>query len=435
MKQSCQPVLLIIFLLFSQQSFAQNPDKDFRDMEKYYEQGNYVDATQKAISFLRVRPTKKKAQEILATSFNMAMEDLRIEISDLKERSRSFSGDATVNDRRKIMDKYKLMRELDRGGREIVRVIPKQKVPLEFDRVNVSTELEAAQKSLDEAIELAAEMHYKEGLRLKENQDRESQKNAAKKFKAALNYVANYKDCDALYSTARKNAITRVAILPFINKSGVTQYGDVGEMTSDKLRAGILNNDAASEFIEIITRDQLDVVIREHNLNRTNDIIDQSTIAAYGKVLGIHLILTGKVMQVAVEHRQTIHDGARASTKRVITGTRNYTDSKGVKRSESIWGEVTAQNYYHHKTAFASMNGSYELIDVQTGRLVTSGQFRETKEWENHWSTYTGDQLAAEAPRGYDSGEMPTPSKSELAIMVMERLGTKISSDVINFIK
>jgi hypothetical protein len=263
MKQSCQPFLLIIFLLFSQQSFAQDPDKDFRDMEKYYEQGNYVEATLKAISFLRVRPTKKKAQEVLSHSFNMAMEDLRIGIDDLKDRSRSFTGDATVDDRRKIIDKYKLMRELDRGGREIVRVIPKQKVPLEFDRVNVSTELEAAQKSLDDAIELAAEMHYKEGLRLKENQDRESQKNAAKKFKAALNYVANYKDCDALYSAARKNAITRVAILPFINKSGVTQYGDVGEMTSDKLRAAILNNDAASEFIEIITRDQLDVVIRE----------------------------------------------------------------------------------------------------------------------------------------------------------------------------
>ena len=41
----------------------------------------------------------------------------------------------------------------------------KKKVKLEFDRVNVTEELALANKSLDEAINLAAEMHYKNGIK------------------------------------------------------------------------------------------------------------------------------------------------------------------------------------------------------------------------------------------------------------------------------
>jgi hypothetical protein len=430
-------ILLIILLVgsISFNSFSQDPDRDYRDMENYYKQGDYVNATLKAISFLRVRPNKKHAQEILSMSFNMATEDLKTEINDLKDRSKNFSGDGTVDDRRKIIDRYKLLRDIDRQGREIVRVIPKQKVPLEFDQVSVSTDMEAAEKSLDESIGQASEMHYQNGLRIKASADRESQKSAAKEFRTAMEYTPNYKDCSSLYATAQKNGTTRVAIIPFVNKSGVNAYGEVGEMTSDKLRAGILNNAAASEFIEMYTRDQLDVVMREHNLNMTNDIMDKQSIAEFGKALGIHIIITGKVMQVSAEYRETIHDGARLNTVRVATGTRNYVDSKGYKHSETVWGDVSANNYYHHKTAVATINGSYEMIDIESGRVLATDQFRETWEWINNWSTYQGDQRAASSPSNFDSGEQAPPSKTELANKVIDRLGNKIASDVINLIK
>jgi len=429
--------LLIIFLfgLISFNSFSQDPNRDYRDMEKYYEQGDYLNPTLKAISFLRVRPKKKKAQKVLSVSFNMAMEDLRYKINDLKDRSRQFTGDGTVNDRETVLEKYKLIRDLDRQGREIVRIIPKQKVPLEFDRVSVASQMNEARIKLDEAIVLATEMHYKEGLKLRQLAGRENQKNAAKEFGRAMDYTGGYKDGQSLYAEARKNATTRVAILPFINKSGVRTFGEVGEMTSDKLRAGILNNNAAMEFIEIYTRDQLDVVIQEHNLNMTNDIIDQQTIAAFGKASGIHLIVTGKVMQVAAEQKQTIHDGSRRNTVRVITGTQNYTDSNGKRRSKSVWGEVSADNYHHHKRSIATINGSYDMINVESGRVLDSDQFRETFEWKNDWSTYRGDQRAATIPSGYDSGELASPSRTELANKVIDRLGNKVASDVINLIK
>lgn len=426
---------LTAILMICGQSNAQDPNKDYRAMHKYYDQGDYVNATLKAISFLRVRPKKKKAQEVLSVSFNMAMEDLRIEISDLKDNTRSFEGDETVYDRRKIIEKYKLMRKLDRQGREIVRIIPKQKVPLEFDRVSVSSQLEEGQKKLDDAIASATEMHYEEGLMLKQLSGRENQKKAAKAFRRAINYTDGYKDSQRLYNEAKKKATTRVAILPFVNKSGVMTYGEVGEMTSDKLRAGILNNTQAMEFIEIYTRDQLDIVMQEHNLNMTNEIIDQQTIAEFGRALGIHIIITGKVMQVAAEQKQTIHDGARRNTVRVVTGQRTAYNSAGKPYKQNVWGDVWADNYHHHKRAISTINGSYEMIDVESGRVLASDQFRESYEWKNSWSTYKGDQRAATRPTGFHSGEKASPSKTELANKVIDRLGLKVASDVINLIK
>ena len=75
------------------------------------------------------------------------------------------------------------------------------------------------------------------------------------------------------------------------------------------------------------------------------------------------------------------------------------------------------------------------MINVESGRVLDSDQFRETFEWKNDWSTYRGDQRAATIPSGYDSGELASPSRTELANKVIDRLGNKVASDVINLIK
>lgn len=429
-------ILVIAALLMHVLSVqSQTPVQNNRAMKEYYDKGDYVNATLKAIDFLRTNEGNKNAQEILSVSFNMALEDIQNEINDMKERSKTFSGDETVNTRREIIRKYELLKDLDRKGREIVRIIPKQKVPLEFDKINISSEFEAAQKSLDESIEMAAEMHHKSGNELKNKPDRESQKAAAKEFKNAESFVPGYKDCKALYEDARKKGTTRVAILPFENLSGVSRFGEVGEMISDKLRAAILNSNSASEFIEIYTRDQLNVILQEHDLNMNSGILKNGTVAKFGQALGIHLIITGKVMQLSSEQRQSIHDEARINTVNVIVGHQNYIDNQGKTRSRTIWGDVSARNYQHHKSAVASINGSYEMIDIESGRVVASSQFAEQYNWENHWATYTGDERAAVRPAGFDNGELPAPGQTELANKVIDILGDKIARNVVNFIK
>jgi TolB-like protein len=435
MKKSKHLLMLVALFLFGLMLHAQTPGQNRGEMKDYYDHGDYVNASLKAIEFLRTNEKNKNAQEILSVSFNMALENLNTEIKDLKEKSKTFSGDKTVTDRKLIISKYELLKELDRKGREIVRIIPKQKVPLEFDKVNVSSELEAAQQSHTESVEMAADMHYKRGIDLMSKPERENQKSAAKEFQIAENYLAGYKDSKTLYDQARKKATTRVAILPFDNISGKNQYGGVGEMISDKLRATILNNRAANEFIEIYTRDQLSVILQEHNLNANSGIINQESIAKFGQALGIHLIITGKVMQLSAEQKQTINDEARISSKNVVIGQQNYVNSDGKQRTRNVYGDVAAKNFQHHKSAVASINGSYEMIEIESGRVSASSQFSEQYEWGNHWSTYIGDERAAVSPAGFDNSEIPAPSQTELANKVIDILGDKIAGNVINFIK
>jgi len=435
MKQTKNLLMLVTIVFSTSMALSQTPGQDYKAMNRYYDQGDYVNATLKAIDFLRTKETNKNAQKVLSISYNMALENIKRDIVELKEKSKMFSGDNTVVDRKLIISKYELLKELDRKGREILIIIPKQKVPLNFDEINVSSDLETAQKSLAESIDLAAEMHYKRGVDLMNKSDRESQKSAAKEFKVAEYYIPNFKDSRNLYGEARKKGTTRVAILPFDNVSGVTRFGGVGEMISDKLRATILNNREANEFIEIYTRDQLNVVLQEHNLNSNSGMIDQGSIAKVGKALGIHLIITGKVMQLTSELRQTIDDGARITAANVIVGQERYIDSNGKQQTRNVWGNVSASNFYHHKSAIASISGSYEMIDIELGRVLSSSQFSEQKEWENNWATFTGDRRAAVVPSGYDNGELPAPGQTELANVVIDILGDKIAGNVVNFIK
>jgi len=430
-----QIYILVSFLFICLIGFSQTPSQNKRDMMKYYNQGDYVNATLKAIDYLRVKPKNKKAQQTLSTAFNMAIEDINADIDDLKDKNKIFIGDGSVNDYYTIISKYKLLKKLDRNGREIVMIIHKKKAPLKFNRVNVMSDLESAKRTFSEYILLAADMHYKKGINLMNNHNRESQKLAAKEFKKASNYVPGYKDSQTLYKQARKNGTTRVAILPFVNKSGENRYGSVGEMISDKLKSDIMNNKEASEFIEIFTRDQLYIVLQEQNLNKDSGIIDKNSIAKAGKILGINMIITGKVMQLTVENRQTINDGARVNTVSVVVGTEKYLNNKGKVRYKNIYSNVTAENFYHHKSAIASINGSYSMIDIESGRTLASSDFNEQYKWVNNWATYSGDQRAAKTPYNYDNGEIATPSKTELANKVIDILGNKISQGVFSLIK
>lgn len=435
MKQLFTLFFLIIVVLCGSILYSQTSRDYKHEMQESYDKGDYVTASFSAIEYLRTNGKNKNAQEILSTSFNMAVEQLNIEIGDLKERSKQFSGDKTVIDRKLIISKYQALKNLDRKGREIIRIIPKQKVPLEFNKINVTTDLDLAQKMLDESINLAADMHYLRGIELMSRSDRQSQKAAAISFKKASEYLPNYKDANALYNDTRKKGTTRVAIIPFDNLSRVGEFGGVGEMISDNLRSAIFNNEGASEFVEIYTRDQLNVIFQEHDLNMNSGIMNKETIAKFGVAAGIHIIITGKVLQLNVENGETINDGAVISSARVIVGTRNYTDANGKARSESVWGDVVAHNYYHHKSTSASINGSFDIIEIESGRILSSSNFSEQFNWQNNWATYSGDGRAARLPSGFDNGELSAPGRTEMANNVINILGLKIANDVIGVIK
>lgn len=425
---------VLLFIAIS--SFSQSASSHILKAKKAYSKGDYVEASFESIKALRIKPKKKKPQEILSFSYELAQEFITESIEDLKATSTNFTGDITVSQRKRIVKLYKILKKLDKKSYEITKIVKKSKFNIIFDRINVSEEYIEAKISLTEAKKEAAEMHYTKGLDLMKKDDRESFKKAAKRFKKAKNYIPNYKQCLSLYEEARKNGTTRIAIFAFDNKSGTQNFGAIGESVSDKLNSQLFKNKEAMEFTEIVARDELGRLIAEHQLNMSSDI-NQSTVSEYGKLLGVHIIITGKITQVSSEHQRVIHDNPYTVKKEVVIGTENYVNSKGKTKSRSVYGIVSASVYESSKTSKAILSGSFKVLNVKTGRVLSQDQFNETYNWFNKWISYKGNERAINKRKysNYDSGEQNPPTNFEMGNFLINKLTNKMSNTVTNLLK
>jgi len=427
---------LVLFITFGsvQTVFSQSATAHISKAKRAYKRSQYADACFESIKALKIKPKKKKAQKILSMSYEMAVESINEQIDDLKSESEFFQDDFTVTQRKEIVKLYMTIRKLDKKSYEISKIVKSSKYDIDFERIDVKEDLAQAKKSLLEAKQDAAEQHYSNGLKFNNIGDRENYKKAAKEFKKAKTFIPNYKESEKFYAEARKNGTTRIAIFAFDNKTGTTQFGGIGESVSDQLSAKLFNDSEAMEFAEIISRDELGKLVTEHNLNMTPDM-DPNTASEYGKLMGVHVIITGKITQVSAEHQPIIDDAARTVSRNVVVGKESYVNSKGKTRTRSVYGDVYAQVFDHRKTSKAILSGSYKVLDVKTGKILSQDQFSETYVWENKWITYTGDGKAINGiPRGYDSNELNPPTNFEMGNFLVNSLTEKMALKIKNLL-
>lgn len=427
---------LVLFIILGsvQTVSSQSASAHISKAKRAYEMSEYADACFESIKALKIKPKKKKAQKILSMSYQMAVESINDQIDDLKSESEFFKGDFTVKQRRKIVKLYMTLRKLDKKSYEISKIVKSSKYNIDFERIDVKEDLTQAKKSLLEARQDAAEEHYANGLKFNNIGDRENYKKAAKEFKKAKIFIPNYKESEKFYAEARKNGTTRIAIFAFDNKSGTTQFGSIGESVSDKLSAKLFNDSEAMEFVEIISRDELGKLVAEHNLNMTPDM-DPNTVSKYGKLMGVNVIIAGKITQVSSEHQPVIDDGSRRVSRNVVVGKESYVNSKGKTRTRNVYGDVYANLYDHRKSSKAILSGSYKVLDVETGKILSQDQFNERYVWENKWITYTGDSRAINGiPRGYDSNELNPPTDFEMGNSLVDSLTKKMALKIKNLL-
>jgi hypothetical protein len=85
------------------------------------------------------------------------------------------------------------------------------------------------EREIAEAKEQAADYNYRQGVHFSMlSSEAATQRQAAGYFKAALSYIPDYKDSALRYEKRAINAIRRIAILPFEDKSGSQdRYGAI----------------------------------------------------------------------------------------------------------------------------------------------------------------------------------------------------------------
>jgi TolB-like protein len=419
--QKFKIIFLVTSLFSGSVTYTQSHRALTKDSEKAYETQKFDDAVFLAINALMKEPTFERAIEALQLALPAAIRTNESKIAQLKESSARFSGDFTVEECQEIVNRYSTLIKMNESLLNLPPIKTKKGGPVTFETKNYNADLRQAKDELSKNQEMAAEQHYQSGLNLLKINDIEKSKLAAKEFKKAISFVPAYKDASSMYEQARKLGIKRIAIIPFENKSGKDQYGAISEMMTDQIITDLLKDQTAMEFVEIISRDQLQQVIQEQNLG-SSGIISENSAVQVGKVLGVNELIVGQITQ--------------------ITSTETPVTSKVYQNERKIYSKqgdymVYAQVTEYRKDASASISGSYKIIDAKTAKIIKGDSFKEDYSFLSQWALYSGnkDALNTDSYRLCSQQEQNPPIDEERVNIVARKLATSLVETIIRYVK
>ena len=393
-----------------------------RDARQHYQRGNYDQAVFKCAASLRIKPEYDKAQTLIQDAFRAAVNGHRDRIQELEFSEAKFKWDQVVSE-------YEALIKLNQTIKNLPTLVNKKTKRL------IRFELSDYTQVLAEAKISAAEAHYQEGLQLSQKRGVDFKKQAAKEFKAVQQFCLDYKDSASRYQTCRQAGIKRVAIIPFEDKSGKRgRYGAVSEMITDQIISQVMSDPSAMEFLELVSRDQLEQVIREQQLG-LSDLVDEQTAVQMGRILGVHEIVTGKITQIIyVPERITEKTEKQKGGpwRKLGVAIAELTSKEDYKVKEEIRKELekkTATVTFYTKTTSTSVEGSYRIIDAKTAKLQKSESFVGKADFEYEWATFTGDEecLWGKAETLVKKSEKAAPAEEQMVNRAVHNLSALLA--------
>ncbi len=386
-----------------------------------FNSGNYDHAAIKAAESLMIKPEYEKAQTLIKKAFRVSNDQHTTKLDQLAASEAKFKWDDVVSEYKALIRVHTAVGKLPPITTEAGEVI-------ELNTTDYSENLAAASKE-------AAEAHYQEGITLGASEDLAVKKQSAKEFKIAGEFVPGYRDSAVRYEEMRKAAILRMAIFFEDRSQSYGGYGPVTVTVMDRVVSSILNDKSATEFLELMSREQLSRVVQEQALAQTG-MTDENTAIEAGKILGIHQILTGRITQIMYSRPQSSHN-TKTVKRKVVTGTEKYTDKEGKEKTRKVRTEVSAQFTEYTKTTSASINGSYNIVDVKTSKILKSDTFQETSSSNVKWGEYSGDERALSGNQKKLAGksEQPVPNAQILVSQAANKLANSLANSIKEYAK
>jgi len=383
----------------------------YKKAQSANKRGHYEEAVYTSVDALRIKPDYEKVEKIMDEAFPKAIRKHHKKIDRLKTHQKDFFWDKILNELKILIDLKSSIKDLGHKKSEIW--LSKAEIR------DYISEIEIAKNN-------AAEGHYQVGLSLKSKMDRESQKDAAQQFQDTQSFVNNYKDAQEFYLICKNAGTTRIAILSFLNKSGKSRYGSIGENISSSIRSALLNDSEIMEFVNIIDRQQIDQIIEEQKLSQSG-LVDSKTSIEIGKLLGVHQIISGEVTYLTASKPEHLNNTQRY-TKEVVIDTEAYTDDDGKQKKRNIYGKVKATVMTHSVSASAQIRASYQVLDAETAQVLNSEMVSGSRQFNFTWATYNGDQraLSNDAKKLTRKSEKAAPSKEQLVLDAITNLNEKI---------
>ena len=400
-------ILILSLSLFSCALFIPGYS-DYNKAKKYYNNRSYDLAVEYAYSSLLRKVDNKKAIKLFELSFTNAVSNHISALSSLFK----IEADSKWPD---IVKEYKSLIKLNGIIKELKPLLEKElSYQIDFEYKDYSSQLA-------EANSLAASYHYLLGIDFQEDIDKASQKKAAINFRLSQDYIPNYLDSKELYEQARANAVFSLLFREF---EGAEKY-------SAFIREKVIEHQSveSKEFLRIITRDELETILSEQALIQSG--IAENNYNEMTKLSGADHIL-GATVLTSYKPPEKIINKNIAQEKEVVIRTETYVDSLGDEQEKKIKGTVKAVVNHFKKNSEASMNLTYQIVNVNDNETLFTGSVAQNKSYRYEWATFKGDKRALSSKYSLlvNRKEQFAPSEDELFLAVVKNISKKLEKKI-----
>lgn len=395
-------VMLVVCLFFSigvpQVGFSGTD----RKAKKAYEEGDFDTSVRILIEKLRKKPKHQDNIRLMETVLPLAFQKHITEAEEAEARNDWDKSYDEYFEAKKLADEIALLpavlKERKVGGKKV-------KEELKFKAPDVRAEVEEARTN-------AMEWHYQKGLELEQESNF---KDAAIEFRSIKKYDSNYQDAPARYEECRKKATLRIAVMPFENLSGKGQFGAIGQILATQVISNAMNS--SPEFLEFVTRDYVEQILREQQTGET-EIIDQTSAPRLGKILGIHAFVFGKILNVITSY-PPLAEQKGEGCREVYGYKSKYT--------------ACAQWTKYSREGSAEVSANFQVIDVERGTIILAETAKDGRHSFISWVTFRGDEAALpkEVRKCNASHDTPVDPPEVLVNRTLESLSTTLSNKLI----
>lgn len=310
--------------------------------KKALQNGNYYEATMKAVDRLRQSPKNKKATQTLGEAYYRAVEDNLITTRTLDTKINPLNWE-------KIAESYGRINEM---GNEI-RKSPAASRIVQNPKFFITEENQAKEK--------AAEACYDQGIKAMALKNRESAKTAYFYFVKADQWVKGYRDVTTQIPIAKDAATLKVYVQPIQVPNSFSLGRD---FIQNQVMEYLNTNSRMNEFVVFYL-----------SWEKPNYCCaDQLLLMSFDE------FTVGQVF--SKEKTTTAIDSVRR-TIRLDDGS-----------SKTITDAVKADYTHHEQYVVSNGRLDVKVVDVKTNQVLMQDKYPGEFVWRNEWGTYQGDKRA-----------------------------------------
>jgi tetratricopeptide (TPR) repeat protein len=339
---------------------ASGPHVDaFKRAEAAYNDGKDDKAIEEALKALKIKPDYQPAIDFLNKTFDDVIAAKNDTIAMFKKRD---------DPNPKRWDKIVYMEERKAEYAKQLKLIARRN-----DKLKLSVDVDP--NDIKVARDSAAASHYAAGLEKMNERGKAAQQVAAVHFRKAFTYHADYEDSKQLYAECKKRGTIRVAVDPFNN--------DYSGRMDAALIAELQKNKEASEFLQFLTRADLDRVLEEQTLASSGDFQNSEGEDMMGKLRSAEFLIAGSIEKYVCSDDEKGVERDRQekeNSARVKIGSHQECEimKNGKRRCYNVsdYDNVYATIITDSLTKKASTSGAIQILDFATGEIKKKADVR-----------------------------------------------------------